>query len=726
MPPICRTVRALIVAAAAAAAAVILHFPAVAAATGSALPATLTPAQASAWFDGYIAPYEAASNFDAFAFVYFTTFPGGGSPPVLTARTRGRCYTVDGRDAGPPDATTSLFRIGSVGKVLTAVAVFQLAERGLVNLDAQLAQYIPSLPAEIVAANVTVRDTLRHTVGVEDRVLNIYLRGRGIDETIGQGLTRMWTRQNAAARRGLSYSNYGVTLAGGLVEAVTGQRLLAYVRQNITGPLGIAPATVAFHLDLAGNYTGVCYPRASVGAEPYQVRTTPSGDYYMTANGIATLMAAIASGTSALFQSPSTAATLYARVYPVGVGIDAMAHIFTRSSYGGRVIASKDGGVFHFSSNAALYPETGDGYIALSTRGLVPSRVFIEREIQHRLLTDNNLTVSAQPSYPFAVAAPCDSARLERASGAYRSSRCSASSPLSVICIFGAGDGLYVSGSDGCSVYARGQLYIQAAGVPGLGAHQLLLQAWTNTTIDRANQFILITFADATATAPVVLVENFSDLATMERGTWTDSSASVYTLLAFFVVALLTSMFALPVLVWRAYCYHTPGVRSVRGVTPWHWASLFVTMVAWFLFAFVAALAGAPYPALYLDVHPSWVAVQVLVLMLVIPIWAIALVVVVYAAVSAYTGRGNAILHSPLSAGTPSGKSAQDLLPNASSATNDHDGDSSLCLGRVRVWLAATMDGQHALAIAWAILTLSSIIGFPGVYAVNLVTFTVW
>ncbi len=96
--------------------------------------------QVAAWFDTFIAPYESTGKFDAFVYSYFTA----NSSNIQTA-VRGRCYSLAGIDTGVPNPDVSLFRIGSVTKLFTATAILQLYEKGLLDLNASIVTYVPSV-----------------------------------------------------------------------------------------------------------------------------------------------------------------------------------------------------------------------------------------------------------------------------------------------------------------------------------------------------------------------------------------------------------------------------------------------------------------------------------------------------------------------------------------------------------------------------------------------------
>lgn len=231
---------------------------------------------------------------------------------------RGRCYSLAGNDIGEPHPDISLFRIGSVTKLLTGTAILQLYEKGLLDLNASVITYLPSL-SSVIEENFKVIDTLRHTTGVDERMLNIFIaNNRGLKESLTEASRILWTEQLVPPGSRITYSNLGVTIMGAVVESIS--------QQNILKPLNMS--VLKFHYDMEVDFTNVCYPRIGRNYEPYQVRTTPSGDIYTTLTDISKFLSAHLNEGRGLFQRPTTAELMHSRLYPDA--FDGMAYMFQR------------------------------------------------------------------------------------------------------------------------------------------------------------------------------------------------------------------------------------------------------------------------------------------------------------------------------------------------------------------------------------------------------------
>lgn len=126
------------------------------------------------------------------------------------------------------------FRIGSMNKMFTATCVLQLVQLGKVGLDDRLGKYITDYPNRDMAAKVTIHQLLTHTGGTGD------FFGPEFDAHRLE-LKSLSDYVNLFGQRGLAfepgsryaYSNYGMLLAGVLIERVSGQSYYDYVAENI-------------------------------------------------------------------------------------------------------------------------------------------------------------------------------------------------------------------------------------------------------------------------------------------------------------------------------------------------------------------------------------------------------------------------------------------------------------------------------------------------------------
>lgn len=140
-------------------------------------------------------------------------------------------------DPVEPDRT--IFRIGSITKALTGVAVLQLVDQGLVDLDEDVNRYLDEVRVpETFDEPVRVRDLLTHTAGFDQIGLDRHAESPEEITPLGEWLSTKLVRIRPPG--GISaYDTYGMTLAGQLVEEVSGLEYAEYLRSQIFVPLAM-------------------------------------------------------------------------------------------------------------------------------------------------------------------------------------------------------------------------------------------------------------------------------------------------------------------------------------------------------------------------------------------------------------------------------------------------------------------------------------------------------
>lgn len=137
----------------------------------------------------------------------------------------------------------TIYNIGSVSKVITAIAVMQLVEQGRVRLDDEIQKYVAAFPRK--QAPITVRELLTHTSGIR------HYRRSDFPLAADNENWRPYTDLNDAIAlfkndsllfapgRYVSYSSYGINLLQGVVEKTSNMPFEEYLRRYVWGPAGM-------------------------------------------------------------------------------------------------------------------------------------------------------------------------------------------------------------------------------------------------------------------------------------------------------------------------------------------------------------------------------------------------------------------------------------------------------------------------------------------------------
>jgi CubicO group peptidase (beta-lactamase class C family) len=296
-----------------------------------------------------------------------------------------------------PVTEDTAFRIASLTKTFTAIAVLQLWEQGLIDLDVPANDYLRAyqlIPAKARFRPATVRNLLTHTAGIRE-VLHPsgLLRVRDLGETVqvGQPVPSLaeyyqgGLRFDAEPGTRFTYTNHGFATLGQIVQDVSGQRLDSYMREQIFDPLGMA-STDLVRSDRVTPHLAAGYELRAHGAQEvadYEVVTAGGGGVFCTPADLARYIAALLAGGANEHGSvlkPATVETMFAPHYQPDPRIPGVGLAFFRASLGGHPAVEHDGILPGFDSQIFLAPDDGVGVLALAT-GAKRGMHWLTREI---------------------------------------------------------------------------------------------------------------------------------------------------------------------------------------------------------------------------------------------------------------------------------------------------------------------------------------------------------
>jgi CubicO group peptidase (beta-lactamase class C family) len=171
-------------------------------------------------------------------------------------------YGMADREKKIPNELGTRFRIGSMNKMFTAVAILQLAEAGKIKLTDPLGKYITDYPNQDIATKVTIHQLLTHSGGTGDIFGPEFDAHRKELRTLNDYVT-LYGKRGPEFEPGSrwKYSNYGMVLLGVVIERVTGQSYYDYVQEHIYKPAGM-PSTGSLPEDQAVPDLSIGYMRS--------------------------------------------------------------------------------------------------------------------------------------------------------------------------------------------------------------------------------------------------------------------------------------------------------------------------------------------------------------------------------------------------------------------------------------------------------------------------------
>lgn len=156
-------------------------------------------------------------------------------------------FGLANREKGIPATAQTLYRVGSISKLLTVVAALQLVEAGKLDLDQPIQHWLPELSLRAPdgsLAKISIRQLMSHHAGLaRDRI-------KGSTDPEGPAFSAL---VDAMAGEELpfqpgelfSYSNLGITLLGEIVQRVSGKPFPLQLEESVLKPLGMGSAAFA-------------------------------------------------------------------------------------------------------------------------------------------------------------------------------------------------------------------------------------------------------------------------------------------------------------------------------------------------------------------------------------------------------------------------------------------------------------------------------------------------
>ena len=318
---------------------------------------------------------------------------------------------VETREPVSPDST--LWRIGSITKVMTAAGVVQLADRGTIRLDRDVNEYLSrvKVPDTYPSEPVTAWHLLTHSAGLDE------LPGRSaatqesvlpLHEFLSERLVRV-----RPPGRLVAYSSYGPALAGALIEQVSSLRYEEYLQREVWRPLGMHDTNVTPRDDMP---TGYGVREGSIVDEPWEwSHTVPAGMVNSTAADMGRFMNMMLGhhpDGSRVLSEPARRSmltrqkTMHPHIPGVGLG-------FMEDRVNGRVIFEHGGDIAGYASLLVLLPEEDAGFFIATHREGAQLRYTLQRKLIDRFFPEPG-------DVPEATAAPMTHAELSRFAGEYR------------------------------------------------------------------------------------------------------------------------------------------------------------------------------------------------------------------------------------------------------------------------------------------------------------------
>jgi CubicO group peptidase (beta-lactamase class C family) len=275
----------------------------------------------------------------------------------------------------PVTGDATLFRPGSISKLFTWTSVMQLVEQGKLDLDKDVNEYIDFKIPPAFGKPITLRDIMTHTPGFEETVLELFAADAQHTPPLDVYLKRHLPERIFPPFIIPAYSNYATSVAGYIVQRVSGKPFQQYVQDNIFTPLEMTRTTFVQPLpEELKPLMSLGYRKASDKPKPYEfVVPFPAGSVSTTGRDMSNFMIAhLQDGKFGDKQIllPETAKRMHSRTFGTDDRLNGMALGFYEDSRNGQRIIAHGGDTELFHSDLHLIlPQNVGIFVSYNSAG---------------------------------------------------------------------------------------------------------------------------------------------------------------------------------------------------------------------------------------------------------------------------------------------------------------------------------------------------------------------
>jgi CubicO group peptidase (beta-lactamase class C family)/D-alanyl-D-alanine dipeptidase len=279
--------------------------------------------------------------------------------------------------ARPSDSTlataNTVYRIGSVSKLFTDIGIMQLVERGELNLDAPITQYLPDFhPVNPFGVAITLRQLMSHRAGLtrEPPVGNYF-------DSTDTALEHMVASLNGttlvyAPGTRTKYSNAGIGTVGYVLQKLKGQPFARYLKQAVLFPTGLTSSAFepepALVKRLAAGRMWTLHG-TEFTAPTFQLGMSPAGSMYSTVHDLVRFMQMLfarGQGANGAVLKRETLESMWQPQFGGTFGLG-----FALDTVGGHRVVGHGGAIYGFATEIRALPDDSVGVVVIGTKDCV-------------------------------------------------------------------------------------------------------------------------------------------------------------------------------------------------------------------------------------------------------------------------------------------------------------------------------------------------------------------
>ena len=286
-----------------------------------------------------------------------------------------KSYGFSDPAAKTPLTADTVFRVGSVSKLFTDIAVMRLVEQGKLDLDAPVTKYLPGFkPRNSFDKTVTLRELMSHRSGLarEPPVGNYFDASEPTLAATVQSLNQ--TALVYAPETRTKYSNAGIATVGYILEKTQKQPFADFLKNTLLEPLGMKHssfrATPEITKNLAKAQMWTVFGK-TFGAPRFELGIAPAGSMYATTGDLASFASALFAAddnASGAILKKDTLEKMWMPQYAAPGQKSGFGLGFSLSELDGHRQVGHGGAIYGFSTKLSVLPDDELGAVVITTK----------------------------------------------------------------------------------------------------------------------------------------------------------------------------------------------------------------------------------------------------------------------------------------------------------------------------------------------------------------------
>jgi len=273
-----------------------------------------------------------------------------------------------------PATAHTVYRVGSVSKLFTDIAIMQMTEAGKINLDAPISQYLPDFhPRNPYSEAITLRQLMSHRSGLlREPPVGSYFDPT---EPTLQATVRSMNSTELVYRPGthIKYSNAGIAVVGYTLQQLSHEPFPEYLKRAVLTPLGMRESAFTPDPELLKNLAKAymwSYDGLTFSAPTFELGLAPAGCMYSTVTDLAQFLTVLfhgGHGPNGQVLKPETLQQMWTPQFAktgekTGFGIG-----FHIAQLDGHRVIGHGGAIYGFATEVAGLPDDKLGVVTVTT-----------------------------------------------------------------------------------------------------------------------------------------------------------------------------------------------------------------------------------------------------------------------------------------------------------------------------------------------------------------------